>query len=68
MKKMLASILLLCIHFLSDFAIWSRVEITNFDYHINFTEPSTSEFTQITKIIEKEVNIKHKHFLKDNSC
>ena len=42
---------------LSDYAIWSRVEIPNFDYHANFTDPRTTEFIQLKKLIEKEVSL-----------
>lgn len=42
-------------HLNLDFAIWSRIEITNFDYHINFTEPSAMEFKQVKKLLEREV-------------
>ena len=40
---------------ITDYSIWSRVEIPNFDYHINFTEPTTLEFLQLKKLFEKEV-------------
>ena len=40
----------------TDFSIWSKVELTNFDFHLNFTEPATIEFKQVQKLFEKEVS------------
>ena len=39
-----------------DISIWSKVELSNFDFHINFTEPSTEEFKRVKKLIENEVS------------
>jgi hypothetical protein len=39
-----------------DFSIWSKVELSNFDFHINFTEPATEEFKRVKKLLENEVS------------
>ena len=45
----------MCFFFI-DFAIWSKVELSNFDFHINFTDPATEEFKRVKNLLENEVS------------
>ena len=39
----------------ADFGIWSMVEITNFNWHKNYSYPVGLEFQQLRKTFERSV-------------